>query len=94
MMQAIGFWRGPDDRSLIHPKHIVDADWRPDDRAHLAQYLRSGSPACAYTISLSRGSARFVQGAFESTVVRRTGGLYRANIGAMTVSYRPSAVGR
>ena len=48
MIQAIGFWRDSDDSSLIHPKHIVDAEWRPDERASLVQYLRSATPACAY----------------------------------------------
>jgi hypothetical protein len=48
MLQAIGFWRGPDDRSLVHPKCLVDANWQSENRGNIVQYLRSASPSCAY----------------------------------------------
>ena len=48
MLQAIGFWLGPDDWSLIHPKRLVDPDWQSSDRAKIVSYLRAASPVDAY----------------------------------------------
>lgn len=48
MTQAIGFWHATSNDALIHPKHLVDPDWRCQDRAKLVHYLRSASPARQY----------------------------------------------
>lgn len=48
MLQAIGFWQCPNDRSLIHPKKLVDSNWLANNRADIVHYLRFASPACAY----------------------------------------------
>lgn len=48
MMQAIGFWKGNDDRWLIHPKRLVDPNWQLNDRDKIVDYLRAGSEACSY----------------------------------------------
>ena len=48
MLQAIGFWRGPDDRSLIHPKRLIDPEWQTDRRTQIVAYLRSASYGCSY----------------------------------------------
>lgn len=41
-LKLVGWWQSSDEPYYPHPKHLVDPQWRKDDRDRIAAYLKEG----------------------------------------------------